>query len=122
MKIKLIDLLKQQGVKVPENNECPACKNSMIFNKSTFEQYEPSVFWCNTCELSYSIMEIEMVKKQNADWSNIEVEVTENLEPLDEYAIHHALHGHALNNGDTSFDGVSKMICDKFGQRKEKSK
>lgn len=29
---------------------CPQCNRELKYNKSTFEQYQPSIYWCNHCK------------------------------------------------------------------------
>lgn len=42
-------------VKFPEVNSCPLCdRGKLNFNKSTFEQYQPSNYTCDNCKKEFS--------------------------------------------------------------------
>lgn len=47
--------MTEQIMKIlPAMNECPTCKEPMIFVKSSYEQYQPSTYVCKKCKCEIS--------------------------------------------------------------------
>lgn len=45
----------------PEKNDCPICdKGKLVFHKSSFEQYQPSVYKCDNCSKEFSPREFSI--------------------------------------------------------------
>ena len=47
--------MNEQIMKIlPAMNECPTCKEPMVFVKSSYEQYQPSTYVCKKCKCEIS--------------------------------------------------------------------